>query len=165
VSEEQNTPTGDRVDLPLQKAVRTRPRLTVKDFLKPQFFHARRLRVKGGDPNYHYRKVRNNPESVEYREEQGFEVVPLNDPVSGGDLDPAGGIRTFGAGRYVLMRRHMDLHEAHLEALRRKTLQKSLGPRRDFEAKARSMGVETMDKTRVTVGPPSLVFNEPRDEE
>ena len=58
----------------------------------------------------------------------------------------------------MVMRREREITEAHQEHLKRKAERAVHGPSRAFETKAARLGVETEDKTRVSVGTMAAVM-------
>ena len=127
-----------------------RVKLFIKSFeggVKP---HTKRLEVKGKDAEYSYRLVKNKPENIDYRKQMGYTLVGA-DEVESTSMEQADG-RTVIAGVYVLMKRDRLIHDAHRDFLKRKSAERAGAPRKSFKAKARSLGVESVDESRSRYG-------------
>lgn len=122
----------------------------------------RKLTVHDKDPRYGYRLVRDVPEAIEYRKEMGYEHVPPEDTARTSSKQQPDGVHRV-AGVYVLMRRPIEIHEAHLALMARKAEEKKRGPRDAFKEEARKLGVETEDRTKETHGPMMATLGEKDD--
>lgn len=143
MSEEQ-TAVDKQQEEELKKR-RMKAKLLVESFelggIKP---HTRLLQLSNKDPEFDYRLVKNKAEFISYRQSMGYEIDHEAESTS---MTQADG-RLIVAGKYVVMRRDRiigDAHRAHLKEKARKAARK---PRDKFRATARSMGVETEDKSR-----------------
>lgn len=106
------------------------------------------IEVRGRDPKYSYRLVEDTPEALRYREQQGYEVVTAEaDATVGGSIGQVDRRRRVG-NELVLMRRPKEIHEMHLQALRRRAHEMQRGPVESFKGKAQKFGVEVVDEMK-----------------
>lgn len=108
--------------------------------------HTRRLDIKGKDPEYDYRLVKNKPEFIEYREQMGYELVRAGEVESSSMKQPDG--RQVVAGELVVMKRDKLIGEAHRRFLKEKSERMSRSPRDNFKAKARKVNVKVDDESQ-----------------
>ena len=135
-----------------------RVKLFVESFeggVKP---HTRRLEIRDKDHEYDYRLVKNRPENIDYRKQMGYVSVRAGEVGSTSMVQADN--RLIIAGTYVLMKRDRLIGDAHREHLKRKAAQRAGSPRKSFDAKARSLGVDSVDESRTRTGPLSSIVAE-----
>lgn len=150
----------EKARIVLARKKENKAKVLVEQFSKGFRPHEEELTLEGTDPNYTYRHVKNTPARIRYWKRMGFEMCSKeNEPdlITASDSGtPGDSIHT--AGVYVLMRREVEITEAHRAHLKLKAARALHGPSKAFETKAARLGVETEDKTRVSTGTMAAVM-------
>jgi len=156
MAEDTSKPAEVEQDATATRAARIK--LFVESFeggVKP---HTRRLTVHDMDPSYDYRLVKNTPEHIEYRQSMGYEIDTSEDVKTSSMVQADK--RKIVAGSYVLMRREVEIGEAHRVFLRKKARMLVEGPRATFKETARRLNVDTVDRSHGRRAPMSAVMGE-----
>lgn len=133
---------------------------SVESFEQASIFQpwTRKLAIKNKESGFDYRVVKDSPESIEFREAQGWEPRVVKKGLNGAPDEyerPVGGM--------IVMQRPTEIGDMHREALRRRAYKKMKGPVRDVQRTARSLGVDTMDMSKYYRAPLDVGINEPKD--